>query len=118
VSLADPHCSVRRICLALPEVEQRETWGDQNWRVRERIFLIEKRTGEGLSLWMKAPHGAQEVLLAADPVRFFAPPYLDPKGWLALRVDDDTDWIQVAALAARSYRLVAPKRSARTVPDP
>ena len=64
----------------LPEAEERETWGDPTWRVRDRIFAVEKRGDGRISVWMKAPPGAQEVLVAADPVRFFVPPYVGHLG--------------------------------------
>jgi predicted DNA-binding protein (MmcQ/YjbR family) len=103
------------ICGRLPEAEERETWGEPTWRVCDRIFTME-RSGDGrLSLWMKAPPGAQEVLIGADPKRFFVPPYVGPKGWIGIYVDDATDWSEVEALVTRSYRLVAPKRLARLI---
>jgi hypothetical protein len=63
---------------------------------------------------MKAPPGAQEVLVAADPARFFVPPYVGPRGWIGLRLED-ADWDMVVAHVATSYRLIAPKRLAALV---
>ena len=103
---------LRAICLALPEAEERETWGDPTWRVRDRIFAMQKRGDGRVSVWLKAPPGAQEVLVAADPDRFFVPPYVGPKGWVGIRLDAAPDWDEVAAHVARSFRLVAPKRLA------
>jgi YjbR len=31
---------VRRIALSLPEAEERETWGEATFRVRDRIFVM------------------------------------------------------------------------------
>jgi hypothetical protein len=67
---------LRAICLALPEAVEKETWGDPTFRVRERIFAMEKRGDGRISLWCKAPPGSQMVLVGADPERFFVPPYL------------------------------------------
>lgn len=103
---------LRRLCLALPEATEQETWGDPTWRVRGRIFAMEKRGDGRPSLWAKAPPGAQEVLVAADPARFFVPPYVGVRGWIGLRLDRDPDWQAVARHVAGSYRLVAPKRLA------
>lgn len=115
MSGADALRHLREICLALPEAEERETWGDPNWRVRERIFALMRPNDEVPSIWMKAPPGAQELLVEADPERFFAPPYLGPKGWIAMRAGAGLDWSQAAAFIARSYGLVAPRRLARLV---
>jgi predicted DNA-binding protein (MmcQ/YjbR family) len=101
---------LRAICLALPEAIEHEAWGDPTWRVRGRIFAMEKRGDGRLSVWLKAPPGAQEILVAADPDRFFVPPYVGPKGWIGLRLA--ADWDEVADHVRTSYRLVAPKRLA------
>ena len=50
------------------------------------------------ALWCKAPRGSQELLLAADPAHFFAPPYVGVKGWIGMRLDAAADWDEVAAL--------------------
>lgn len=106
---------LRAICLALPEAAEQEAWGDPTWRVRGRIFAMEKRGDGRISVWCKAPPGSQEILVGADPGRFFVPPYVGPKGWLGIRLDDGPDWDEVASLIRRSYRLIAPQRLARLV---
>ena len=103
---------LRALCLALPEAEERETWGLPTFRVRGRIFAMAPGMGQDQAVWCKAPPGAQQVLLGADPGRFFAPPYLGPKGWVGMRLHPAPDWAEVAGLVRRSYRLVAPKRLA------
>ena len=48
---------LRQICLALPEATDKEAWGDPTFRVRDKIFAMQK-FGEGRdSLWCKAPDG-------------------------------------------------------------
>ncbi len=107
--MSDAAGRLRAICLALPEAEERETWGAPTYRVRDRIFAM-LRTGDGrTSLWCKAPPGAQEILVGADPELFFRPPYVGPKGWIGMRLDRGPDWAEVAALVQRSYRMTAPK---------
>ncbi len=104
---------LRQICLAFPEAQERETWGNPTFRVRERIFALARRGDGRVSVWFKAPEGSQTILVGAAPDRFFAPPYLGPKGWVAMRLDPEPDWGEVARLVTRSYRLIAPKRLAR-----
>ena len=111
----DPAARLRAICLALPEAAEQEAWGDPTYRVRGKIFALEKRGDGRVSLWCKAPPGSQHVLVGADPSRFFAPPYVGPKGWVGVRLDDGPDWDEVAGLVRRSYRLAAPKRLAALV---
>ena len=73
--------------------------------------MLSRRDGP-LSVWLKAPPGSQQVLVGADPERFFAPPYVGPKGWVGMRLDPPPDWAEVRLLVTRSYRLTAPKRVA------
>jgi predicted DNA-binding protein (MmcQ/YjbR family) len=106
---------LRAICLALPEAVEKEAWGDPTFRVRDKIFAMEKRGDGRSSLWCKAPPGSQMVLVGADPRRFFVPPYVGHKGWVGVRLDGRPDWDEVAELVKRSYRLIAPKRLAALV---
>ncbi len=106
---------LRAICLALPEAVEKETWGYPTFRVRDKIFAMERRDDGPISMWCKAPPGSQQVLVGADPERFFVPPYVGPKGWVGMRLDRRPDWDEVAALVTRSYRLIAPKRLATLI---
>src|ERR671916_3195815 len=103
---------LRDICLALPEAEEKEAWGDPTFRVRNKIFAMEKRGDGRISLWCKAELGSQMMIVGADPERFFVPPYVGHRGWVGMRLDDNPDWDEVAELVKRSYVLIAPKRLA------
>jgi predicted DNA-binding protein (MmcQ/YjbR family) len=107
-----PSDRLRATCLALPEAVEQQAWGDPTFRVRQKIFAMEKRGDGRLSVWCKAPPGSQMVLVGADPERFFVPPYLGHKGWIGMRLDHRPDWGEVALVVRRSYRLVAPRRLA------
>jgi predicted DNA-binding protein (MmcQ/YjbR family) len=111
----EPTERLRAICLTLPGAVEKEAWGDPTFRVRDRIFAMEKRGDGRASVWCKAPEGSQMVLVGADPERFFVPPYVGHKGWVGMRLDGGPDWDEVAALVKRSYRLIAPKRLAAEV---
>jgi hypothetical protein len=103
---------LRTVCLALPKATEKEAWGAPTFRVHERIFAIAQDEEAAPSVWLKAAPGGQEILVGADPVRFFRPPYLGHKGWVGVRLAPAPDWEEVAELVRRSYRLVAPKRLA------
>ncbi len=65
---------LRAICLALPEAAEQETWDHPTWRIRGRIFCMWRPMQDGsAALWCKAPRGVQEMLVEADPDRFFRP---------------------------------------------
>ena len=108
---------LRKICLALPEAVEKEAWGDPTFRVKDKIFAMEKRGDGRVSVWFKAPPCSQGVLIGADPETFFRPPYVGHKGWVGMRLDTKPDWQEVAALIKRSYALTASKKLAAMVEE-
>jgi predicted DNA-binding protein (MmcQ/YjbR family) len=103
---------LRGICLALPEATEQETWDDPTFRVRAKIFAMVRRRDGQVSMWCKGRPGAQDVLVTADPARFFVPPYVGPKGWIGVRLDGEVAWDELTDLVIESYRMIAPKRVA------
>ncbi|MGH3776557.1 MAG: MmcQ/YjbR family DNA-binding protein [Pseudonocardiaceae bacterium] len=111
---------LRTVCLEFPEATEKQAWGDPTWRVRDRIFAMQKGNYDGgrPSLWLKAPAGAAEVLVSPDRDRFFVPPYVGQKGWIGVYLDGpDVDWDELADLITDSYRLIAPKRLVTELDD-
>ena len=106
-----PITRLRRICLALPEAQEVETWETPTFRIRGKIFALVQED----AVWLKAPKGSQEILLEAAPERFFRPPYLGHKGWVGVRLTGAVDWDEIAALVRRSFSLVAPRRIAASI---
>lgn len=109
-----PLARLRAICLALPEATGKTSWeSTPTFRVRGKIFaLFDVDRAGRLGCWVKAPPGMQEALVAADPERYYRPPYPGGKGWLGIRLDRDPDWDDVAARAEESWRAIAPKKVA------
>ena len=105
---------LREICLALPGASEVTMRRGPSYRVEDKIFANERIVDGRLTVWGKAPEGSQTMLLAADPERFFSPPYYGSKGWVGMRLDNAPDWSEVAAFVKRSYRLVAPRRLAKS----
>jgi predicted DNA-binding protein (MmcQ/YjbR family) len=105
---------LRKICLALPDATEKETWGDPTWRVRDKIFAMQKGNYKGgrPSVWLKGEDGAQDVLVASDPVHVFVPPYVGHKGWIGVYMDvPRIPWALLADLIAASHRLVGARRT-------
>src|SRR6202012_1977092 len=97
-----PITRLRKICLALPEAHEQETWGEATFRVRGKIFVVARDTKDGASFSCKAPPGSQEVLVNADPKRFYVPPYVGAKGWVGGRLNGRPNWDEIAKIVARS----------------
>jgi len=108
---------LRALCLALPESEERQTWDSQTFRVRAKIFAMHVADRPAPALWCKAPKGVQELLIEANPQKFFRPPYVGPKGWIGLHLTGRIDWSEVEALVRRSWAMTAPKRLSATLPE-
>ena len=103
--------ALRQFALSLPEAEERETWGEATFRVRDKIFAMRHDLHEGRwSIWCKAPPGAQRPLVDSHPRRFFVPPYVGHHGWAAIDLAVEQDWDVVADLIEDSYRMTAPRR--------
>jgi hypothetical protein len=108
---------LRQLCLALPEAHEVEAWGEPTFRVRNKIFAMyaasETHHGAGRpSVWVKSTHLIQDMLIHEDATRYFAPPYVGPKGWLGIRLDRRPNWKTVGELLRDAYLLTAPKRIA------
>src|SRR5713226_9579954 len=75
---------LRRLCLALPEVAERQSHGEASWFVAGKQFVTtaDHHHDDRLGAWCAAPEGAQEMLVQADPTRFFRPPYVGHRGWI------------------------------------
>ncbi len=105
--------TIRRICLALPEVEERLSHGTPTFFVRgKKTFVTVWTHGHHdqtfAHLWCAAPPGAQQELVASEPDRFFRPPYVGHRGWLGLRLDGPVDEDELAEICQDAYRTVAP----------
>jgi hypothetical protein len=109
----DPLVRLRQLCLALPETTERLSHGEPTWFVRGKetfVMYANHHHDDRLAFWCAAPPGAQDVLVPADPERFFIPPYVGHRGWLGVRLDVEVDWEEIADLVADAYRRVAPMR--------
>lgn len=116
----DPLARLRRACLGLPEVTERPSHGAPTWFVRDRrAFITLWQHGHHQHtfphLWCAAPPGVQAELIAADPDRFFRPPYVGGQGWVGVRLDGAVDWQEIAELCEDAYRTVAPARLVATL---
>ena len=74
----------RRLCLAMPEAEEIETWGETTFRIRGRIFAMGAPEGKHVSI--KASLDDQAGLIAMDPKTFEVSAYTGRFGWVTVRL--------------------------------
>ena len=102
---------VRRICMKLPEANERISHGEPTWFAgKGKVFAMidgHHHQSPHLSVWLPQPLGAQEALIDADPERFFRPPYVGVSGWVGMVLDTEPDWGVVEGLIRESYLHVA-----------
>jgi hypothetical protein len=106
---------VRRIALALPEVEEKLTWEtDLTLRVRDKIFAIGGEGSDRVSI--KASLEQQAELLEMDPGTFAKSAYVGRFGWVTVdlgRVDPGL----LESLIRDAWRRTAARKLAATLDD-
>lgn len=110
---------LRRICLAFPDVTERPSQGTPTWFAGGKKMFVQlweygHHNDDFPHLWCAAPPGAQEALVAAEPARFFRPPYVGGRGWLGVRLDGDVDWDEIGELCEDAYRVVTDRPRRRS----
>jgi predicted DNA-binding protein (MmcQ/YjbR family) len=106
----------RKLCLALPDAEEKIAWGEPTFRVGGRLFAMfaNDHHGDGrIALWCNAPEGAQRDIVASDPESFFVPPYVGPGGWIGMRLDRKLSEKAMAAIVFQAYETTRAKLKAK-----
>jgi hypothetical protein len=98
---------LREAAMALPEAEERETWGSATFRVRDKIFVI--MGAEGVSASIKASREDQGALIAAEPGTFSSSEYTGRFGWVTARLATAQP-DEIGDLVTEAWRRTAPKR--------
>jgi phosphoribosylglycinamide formyltransferase-1 len=110
-----------KICLALPEVSREMKGEHAAYAVGKKTFVyyLNDHHGDGIvGFAWKVLKGDNTALILANPERFYPPAYLASSGWVGMRLDrGKVDWSEVKELVATSYRLLAPKRLTRLLPE-
>ena len=121
---------LRAVCLDLPDAYEEAAWEGRRWCVRKKTFahvffadhgstplLIRIAEAVGPSTVLVFRSGGEEL----DVLRHQGPPFFYA-GWgrdaVGMRLDDDTDWDEVAELVTESYCRLAPKKLLALVDRP
>jgi hypothetical protein len=95
---------VRRICLSLPGVSERESWGQPAWFART---LMARMWEDGV---VTVKTDEREALAAADPDTYFWTPHHDRSPQLVLVRLDRTGADELAELLRESCRIAGAPR--------
>jgi predicted DNA-binding protein (MmcQ/YjbR family) len=103
---------LRKLCLALPGAVEKLSHGEPTWftRAKGRCFAMlddHHHDSPHLSVYVATPPEVQRGLVAFDPDRYWVPPYVGRRGWVAIVLDADPDWTSTAALLRQAYRFVS-----------
>jgi len=106
---------LRRICLALPGVTEKISWGELTWGVGKLFAQMDTHHhgSEHVAVWLAAPPGLQEALIAENPQQFFRPPYVGQKGWVGVRISGKPDWKAVESVVKDAHAFVSSSRASR-----
>jgi hypothetical protein len=115
--------------LALPETYEEDAWTGVRWRIRAKTFAhvmvaqagfessFRDITGIGDPTTVLTFHATGDELLALAHagLPFYKPPWSPTI--VGMRIDDDTDWAEVADLVTESYRVCAPQKLVRLLDE-
>jgi hypothetical protein len=99
---------VREIALSLPETSERSSYGTPGFRVADRLFARMKEKGDVLVVWV-ADLGEKEMLLNAEPGKFFTTPHYDGHKSVLVRLPA-VDREELRELLTDAWLARAPKR--------
>jgi predicted DNA-binding protein (MmcQ/YjbR family) len=109
---------LRKICLAIPGAFEKLSHGEPTWFTgpKGKVFAMFDNHHHGaahISAYFAASIEAQELLVAEDPERYWVPPYVGHKGWIAVVLDTKPDWNVVARLAQEAFAMITAAKPAR-----
>ena len=97
--------ALRRLALALPDVEEGTSWGTPSWRVRKKMFA---RLRDAETLVVRVDRGERELLMGAEPDVFYITDHYRNYHYMLVRlaaIPDD----ELAEVLEDSWRRAAPK---------
>jgi hypothetical protein len=98
----------REIALSLPGTEEKETWGDSTFRVRDKIFCV--LGPEGVEGGVKASLETQAALVGSDPATFSPSHYTGRYGWTTIKLAT-VDADELRELIIDAWRQTASKKA-------
>jgi hypothetical protein len=104
VTLAD----VRRAALALPDTEERPSYGTPGFRVRDKLFA---RVLDDEALVVKVDLAWRDAIVAGSPDVFYVTPHYQGYPWVVVRLGA-IDRARLRDVLAEAWQLAAPRKGA------
>ena len=98
--------SVREICLGFADTEEIISHGSPTYKADGKAFAIYSLNHHGddkVALLVNLSIESQQMLVSSAPKIFFVPPYVGPKGWVGIELNQGLDWKRVAQLVLDGY---------------
>jgi hypothetical protein len=103
---------VRRVCISLPETTEKLSHGEPTFFVRKKVYamLSNNHHNDGhVAVTIPAAIGIQEALIAANPAKFYRPPYVGVRGWVGIELKQVSDE-ELTLHLREAWRLIAPEK--------
>lgn len=113
---------LHEICQSMPGALEKESHGEPTWFTGERgrvfaMFDNHHHDAPHISVWLPTPRELQQALVQSDPSKYFVPPYVGPKGWVGVVLDEDPDWKVVRELVREAFASVTNSSPRRARPS-
>jgi len=111
---------VRALCLAMPGAIERASHGEPTFFVHKRVFAmlsLNHHDDGRIAVLIPAADDVQEQLLAAQPDKYFYPPYVGVRGWVGIHLPRVSDKL-LRQHITQAWRLVAPKKLIQAINAP
>lgn len=121
---------LRVLCRALPETQEEQAWVGTRWTVRGANFAHVLMIDGGWPAAYARAAGSdgplcvltfRSAIAALDPLNYAEAPYFRPvwfRDIVGMRIDEATDWDEVASLVRGSYRDLAPAKLVERMDPP
>jgi predicted DNA-binding protein (MmcQ/YjbR family) len=108
--------ALRELCTPLPEVDESvDGFGHTTFKVRSKSFLIAGMSEDGGAISIKSDPLTQDALVRRGP--WYRTPYIGQHGWVSIADPLEHDWQEITGMIVDGWRLAAPKRLAKLLPD-
>ena len=107
--------AVREYALGLPEAYEDHPWGEDVAKVRKKVFVFlgsDDSREPGIGVKLVASHALGLAQPGVAPMGYG----LGDSGWVTVKLQSDTPFEMLREWIDESYRAVAPKALAATLP--